>query len=283
MTCGAVALVVSVYIAWAPIRPTRSAAAAQVREFDAIRLPKRPSRRPEGQDDVDRQARRRPGAGRLLRRPGRAGPRGLLRGRGRGRRRVGRERARRRSGSRARSARRARRLLDGRDPSSGCCCGRPRSSSAVAGFDLTFRAPKSVSILFGIAEPDVARAVVARARGGGRARRWATSSARRAGRGAASGRDPAAGARASSRRRSGTAPRAPAIRCCTRTSWSPTPRRPRTVAGPRSTAASSTGTRRPPATSTRRRCGRSSSSGSGCGGRPVEHGTADVAGRAARA
>ena len=49
------------------------------------------------------------------------------------------------------------RLLEGRDPVSGLFCARPARSSAVAGFDLTFRAPKSVSILFGIAEPDVAR------------------------------------------------------------------------------------------------------------------------------
>src|SRR5215218_1446605 len=82
MTLGAVARVASVYIAWAPIRPTRSAGAAQAREPDAIRLPKRPSRRPERQDDVDRQARRGPPARPLLQRPGRAGPRGLLRGEG---------------------------------------------------------------------------------------------------------------------------------------------------------------------------------------------------------
>ena len=51
------------------------------------------------------------------------------------------------------------RLLDGRDPISGLLLRPGRSSGAVAGFDLTFRAPKSVSILFGVAEPDVARRI----------------------------------------------------------------------------------------------------------------------------
>src|SRR6187200_2290712 len=41
------------------------------------------------------------------------------------------------------------RLLEGRDPVSGLLLRPTRSSTAVAGFDLTFRAPKSVSILFG--------------------------------------------------------------------------------------------------------------------------------------
>src|SRR3954451_11723066 len=43
-------------------------------------------------------------------------------------------------------------LLDGRDPGSGAQLRRPISSGAVAGFDLTFRAPKSVSVLFGIGD-----------------------------------------------------------------------------------------------------------------------------------
>src|SRR5215212_8916157 len=51
------------------------------------------------------------------------------------------------------------RLLEGRDPISGLLLRSARSSSPVAGFDLTFRAPKSVSILFGVAEPDVARRI----------------------------------------------------------------------------------------------------------------------------
>ncbi len=53
------------------------------------------------------------------------------------------------------------RLLEARDPATGELLREPVSSGAVAGFDLTFRAPKSVSILFGIAEPEVAREVVA--------------------------------------------------------------------------------------------------------------------------
>src|SRR5215217_2966988 len=43
-----------------PIRLSRFAAAAELRAFDAIRWPERRSRRPEGMDDVDRQARRWP-------------------------------------------------------------------------------------------------------------------------------------------------------------------------------------------------------------------------------
>jgi conjugative relaxase-like TrwC/TraI family protein len=52
-------------------------------------------------------------------------------------------------------------LLGGRDPGSGALLRRPLASGAVAGFDLTFRAPKSVSILFGIAEPAVSGEVCA--------------------------------------------------------------------------------------------------------------------------
>ena len=47
-------------------------------------------------------------------------------------------------------------VLSGRDPSSGTRLGQPHK---VPGFDLTFRAPKSVSVLFGLGEPDVARQV----------------------------------------------------------------------------------------------------------------------------
>ena len=58
-------------------------------------------------------------------------------------------------------------------------------SGAVAGFDLTFRAPKSVSVLFGVAEQRGRAASRPRARAGGRPGARATSSARRAGRVAA--------------------------------------------------------------------------------------------------
>ncbi len=53
------------------------------------------------------------------------------------------------------------RLLDGRDPATGDRLRELSASDAVAGFDLTFRAPKSVGILFGIAEPEVVREIVA--------------------------------------------------------------------------------------------------------------------------
>jgi conjugative relaxase-like TrwC/TraI family protein len=54
------------------------------------------------------------------------------------------------------------RLLEGRDPTTGDLLGRAMGADgAVAGFDLTFRAPKSVGILFGIAEPDVTREIIA--------------------------------------------------------------------------------------------------------------------------
>jgi conjugative relaxase-like TrwC/TraI family protein len=52
------------------------------------------------------------------------------------------------------------RLLSGRDPRSGELLGRPLGSGAVAGFDLTFRAPKSVGVLFGVCEPEVVREIV---------------------------------------------------------------------------------------------------------------------------
>jgi conjugative relaxase-like TrwC/TraI family protein len=47
-------------------------------------------------------------------------------------------------------------VLAGHDPSSGARLGQPHK---VPGFDLTFRAPKSVSVLFGLGEPDTARQV----------------------------------------------------------------------------------------------------------------------------
>jgi conjugative relaxase-like TrwC/TraI family protein len=52
------------------------------------------------------------------------------------------------------------RLLEARDPGSGLPLRSPLVEGAVAGFDLAFKAPKSVSILFGISEPDVTREVV---------------------------------------------------------------------------------------------------------------------------
>ncbi len=61
---------------------------------------------------------------------------------------------------RPRRHRRTRRTCDhvlaGHDPSTGTRLGQPHK---VPGYDLTFRAPKSVSVLFGLGDPDTARAV----------------------------------------------------------------------------------------------------------------------------
>src|SRR5919197_1482572 len=51
------------------------------------------------------------------------------------------------------------RLLAGEDPATGVLLGRPIAEGGVAGFDLTFKAPKSVSILFGIGEAGLADAL----------------------------------------------------------------------------------------------------------------------------
>jgi conjugative relaxase-like TrwC/TraI family protein len=52
------------------------------------------------------------------------------------------------------------RLLSAEDPATGASLRRPLAAGAVAGFDLTFRAPKSVGLLFGVAEAPVAREAV---------------------------------------------------------------------------------------------------------------------------
>ncbi len=51
-------------------------------------------------------------------------------------------------------------LMDGRDPSTGERLKRVGGRSKVAAFDLTFSAPKSVSVLFAIGEPALAGALV---------------------------------------------------------------------------------------------------------------------------
>lgn len=48
-------------------------------------------------------------------------------------------------------------LLSGEDPASGQLLGRPVNEGAVAGFDLTFNAPKSVGLAFAIGDPWTAR------------------------------------------------------------------------------------------------------------------------------
>src|SRR3954470_755979 len=47
-------------------------------------------------------------------------------------------------------------LLAGEDPATGVLLGRRITEGRVAGFDLTFKAPKSVGILFGIGDPEIA-------------------------------------------------------------------------------------------------------------------------------
>jgi conjugative relaxase-like TrwC/TraI family protein len=47
------------------------------------------------------------------------------------------------------------RLLSGQDPASGAALRQPLALGSVAGFDLTFRAPKSVSVLFAIGDETV--------------------------------------------------------------------------------------------------------------------------------
>ena len=51
------------------------------------------------------------------------------------------------------------RLLGAADPATGELLRRPLASGAVAGFDLTFRAPKSVGVLWGVADADLAREI----------------------------------------------------------------------------------------------------------------------------
>src|SRR3954465_13890725 len=48
-------------------------------------------------------------------------------------------------------------LLAGEDPATGALLGRKITEGRVAGFDLTFKAPKSVGILFGVGDPTTAR------------------------------------------------------------------------------------------------------------------------------
>lgn len=52
-------------------------------------------------------------------------------------------------------------MLAGRDPASGDRLGREMGERSVAGFDLTFKAPKSVSVLYGVGDPELADALMA--------------------------------------------------------------------------------------------------------------------------
>jgi conjugative relaxase-like TrwC/TraI family protein len=129
--------------------------------------------------------------------------------------------------------------------------------TGVAGFDLTCRAPKSVSVLWAVAPADVAGELRARheaavAEALGYLEREACHGRR--------GTDgvvqvPGAGfVGAAFVHRSSCAR---AILCCTRTSWSATSPKARTVAGPRWMAGICTDTRRRPVVCIRRCCGAS--------------------------
>src|SRR3954454_6302469 len=52
------------------------------------------------------------------------------------------------------------RLLRLEHPGTGELLGRPVAPDTVAGFDLTFRAPKRVGVLFGVCEPEVVQEIV---------------------------------------------------------------------------------------------------------------------------
>ncbi len=151
-----------------------------------------------------------------------------------------------------------RRVLAGLDPRDGAPLRASASPARVAGFDLTFSAPKSVSVLFGLGDPQLRGLVrkahdVAALRGGS-----ATWSGRPLRCGAATAARSSRRRRASWPRRSGTGRRGRAIRSCTRTSWSRTSGAGSTGGGRRSTGGGCTRTRARRASSTRRCCGASS-------------------------
>ena len=144
-------------------------------------------------------------------------------------------------------------MLTGRNPATGEPLGlrHVAGRGPVPGFDLTFSAPKSVSLTWALGGHPVA----------GRGRRGPPRSRRGRARlhGARGLLDPARRRRARVRPRAtassppptSTAPPAPATPSSTPTSSSPTRPWARTAAGPGSTTRRSTNTRRPPATSTR--------------------------------
>ena len=51
-------------------------------------------------------------------------------------------------------------VMAGHDPATGRDLGRRFGDGSVRGYDATFSAPKSVSVLFGLGEPEVRRQVV---------------------------------------------------------------------------------------------------------------------------
>jgi TrwC relaxase len=145
-----------------------------------------------------------------------------------------------------------RRVLEGRHPTTGELFGR-HAAARVPGFDVTFSAPKSVSVLFGVADERLRRTIRA-AHDTAVRDAFAYSSVRRRSRVAVPAGASASAAAGSSPQRSGIARRGQAILSCTRTSSSRTLSRPTTGGGRRSTAGACTPTPRRPATSTRRGC-----------------------------
>src|SRR4051794_30887903 len=112
-----------------------------------------------------------------------------------------------------------RRVLEGLDPQTGMELRSSTSRARVAGFDLTFSAPKSVSVLSGLGDDDLRARVrdahdVAVREAVGHLERWAA--AVRRGHGGVMVEQ----ASGSSPRRSSTGRRGPAIRSCIRTCWS---------------------------------------------------------------
>src|SRR5512132_4029056 len=51
-------------------------------------------------------------------------------------------------------------MFEGRDPTTGQLLGRPHGRNAVPGFDVVLRPTKSVSILYGLGDPAIGRAVL---------------------------------------------------------------------------------------------------------------------------
>lgn len=116
------------------------------------------------------------------------------------------------------AAEQLRALLAPVDPRSGLelqLTSRPRSR--LPGFDLTFSAPKSVSLLFALGNDDIATTVCARRTTRQSCKRWAISSGRPGTPAAAPAAGSAKPAAGSSRPRSGTERPGLAIRTCTRT------------------------------------------------------------------
>ena len=158
----------------------------------------------------------------------------------------------------------------------------------VPGFDLTFKAPKSVSVLYAVSDdPRVQGAIIDAGETAVRAAlAWLEREAIRVRRGSGdvaylndlAARDPDAAERARQRPVPGRGvvaatfrhrtSRAPVIRCCTGTPWSPTWSKAPTGGGGRSCTPSCTGTPAPPGRCSRRCCAASSPTGSGWSGGP---------------